>query len=169
MDAKERKRKRDQAYYQANREEKIDRAVRYQQDNRAQKNRNNKKWRDENPAKMSTAVRSWRARNPEMSMLYNARERAKKMGVLIDITVDDIVIPDVCPVFGFPLERGDGRKQDNSPSLDRIDNNLGYVRGNVVVVSWLANRIKSNASLDQLKAIVAFYEAQAQKAPPSSI
>lgn len=159
--ATQQKRKRDQTYYQANREKVIDRTARYQKENREQKNRNNKRWREENPATQREAVKDWRARNPEATMIFAARERAKKLGLSIDITASDITIPDRCPVFGFPLERGSGRKQDNSPSLDRIDNTLGYVKGNVVVVSWLANRLKSNASLDQLKAIVSFYEAQA--------
>lgn len=159
----------DASYYQRNREKKIAAAGAYQRNHRAAKNRNNQKWQRENRETLNTAVRSWRQRNPEANMIYGARERAKKLDVAFSITINDIHIPETCPVFGFPLERGTGQKQDNSPSLDRIDNTKGYIPGNIVVVSWLANRLKSNATVDQLKAIVAFYEAQAQKISSSSL
>jgi hypothetical protein len=46
----------------------------------------------------------------------------------------------------------------NSPSLDRINNNLGYVPGNVIVVSDRANRIKNNATIEELEKIVNYYK-----------
>ena len=160
----ERKKARDRDYYLRNRTRVIERSAAHQKANKAQKNENNKRWRERHATQMNDAVKDWRIRNPEANMVYGARERAKKLGVECTITKEDIQIPDRCPVFGFILERGNGRKKDNSPSLDRIDNNDGYVPGNIVVVSWLANRLKSNATMDQLKAIVRFYETQTQKA-----
>lgn len=61
------------------------------------------------------------------------------------------MVPDKCPVFGVPfVERGNGF--DNfSPSIDKIDPSLGYVRGNIQVISMLANCMKRNASPEQLK------------------
>lgn len=53
-----------------------------------------------------------------------------------------------CPVFGFTMEFG-GHK-NNSPSLDRINPNKGYTKDNVLWISYLANRMKSNLSLDEL-------------------
>ena len=47
---------------------------------------------------------------------------------------------------------------EGSPSVDRIDPNGGYVRGNIVVVSWRANRLKGNAMVNELRAIADFYE-----------
>lgn len=41
--------------------------------------------------------------------------------------------------------------QASSPSLDRIDNRMGYVPGNVWVISWKANRMKSDASMEELR------------------
>ena len=55
------------------------------------------------------------------------------------ITKDDIFIPSHCPVFGMPLEIGQGVPTDNSPSLDKIIPALGYIPGNVLVVSNKAN------------------------------
>lgn len=163
QEARARKRQRDAEYYQRNRERIIQKASAYQKKHRDAKNRNNRKWRDLNPEKMNSAVQDWRRRNPEANMLHGARNRALSMGIEFDLELADIVIPTHCPVFGFPLERGAGKKHDASPSLDRKDNTRGYTRDNIVVVSWLANRLKNNATIDQLKAIVRFYEAQAEK------
>jgi hypothetical protein len=64
-------------------------------------------------------------------------------------------IPEFCPVFPWiRLEfRVGAERQDNSPSLDRIDNTKGYVKGNVRIVSWRANRLKGNATDEELAAL----------------
>lgn len=92
-------------------------------------------------------------------MLANARQRAAKAGVPFGITRADIVIPSHCPVLGVELVRRIGRKGgcDSSPSLDRIIPDLGYVPGNIVVVSRRANRIKTDATVEELEAVADFY------------
>ena len=45
-----------------------------------------------------------------------------------------------------------------SPSVDRIDPSGGYVRGNVIWISWLANCIKSSATPKQIVAVGEFYK-----------
>jgi hypothetical protein len=60
--------------------------------------------------------------------------------------------PKVCPVFGVELDwkvKVNGG-QNNSPSLDRIDSTKGYVKGNVMIMSKLANSMKQNATTEQL-------------------
>jgi len=95
-------------------------------------------------------------------LLYAARGRAKKAGLPCTITVDHIVIPEICPVLGIPLfpSVGNGRKHPalipNSPSVDRLDNDKGYTPDNIRVISMRANDIKSNATLDELEAVVAY-------------
>lgn len=74
-----------------------------------------------------------------------------------DLTAGDIVIPDKCPVLGIPLSPTARAAGPGSPSLDRIENDRGYVRGNVVVVSHLANTIKSVATPKQLRQVASFY------------
>jgi hypothetical protein len=113
-------------------------------------------WRKKHAERMVAERRAWAYKNPAKALLQGARRRAKKSGLAFELTADDIIIPDRCPVFGFELSRGGGT--DNSPSIDRIDNAKGYLRGNVVVVSMLANRIKNNSTTDQLKQVVEFYE-----------
>ena len=59
--------------------------------------------------------------------------------------------PKVCPVFEMELDWGMNGRQPNSPSLDRIDPTKGYVKGNVMIISDLANGMKQNATPEQLK------------------
>lgn len=100
-----------------------------------------------------------RRTKPETEMLVKARVRAKQKSLPFDLTLDDITIPTVCPVLGIPIQRQDVKPNDHSPELDRIVNALGYVKGNVVVVSRRANRIKNDATIDELEQIVRFYRA----------
>lgn len=92
-------------------------------------------------------------------MFNNARIRARKAGVPFTITTDDIHVPTNCPVLGIPLFKRTGKRGggENSPSLDRIRPELGYVPGNIIVISNRANRLKSDASVKELRDIASFY------------
>ena len=95
-----------------------------------------------------------RRRNPRKAIISSSRNRARKCGYAFDLTVEDIVIPDRCPILGIPLRlkawAGETGGTDNSPSLDRIDPSKGYVRGNIRVVSNRANTLRNNATLKEL-------------------
>lgn len=95
--------------------------------------------------------------DPRSALLSSARERAKQGGLPFDLDVVDLVIPVLCPALGIPLEVNTWKVGYNSITLDKIVPELGYVRGNIVVVSHLANRIKSNATIAQLRAVADFY------------
>jgi hypothetical protein len=101
------------------------------------------------------------ATHPRRIMVKHARQRARAASVPFDIHEGDFEIPSVCPVLGIALCHGRGRRgpTDSSPTLDRIVPALGYVRGNVIVVSWRANRLKSDATIDELARILDFYRA----------
>lgn len=92
--------------------------------------------------------------NPEIKMYWSAKSRAKKKGFDFNLDKEDIVIPDVCPLLGIKLKKGDGYLIDESPSLDRINKDKGYVKGNVWVISHKANTIKNNALLSELEMLV---------------
>lgn len=77
---------------------------------------------------------------PRKAMLLNARRAARRFNVPINITVDDIVIPARCPALDIPLERSNGVAGEASPSVLRLEPRLGYVKGNVIVVSAKAAR-----------------------------
>ena len=83
-------------------------------------------------------------------MLNYARARAKDKGLPFNIDINDIVIPEVCPLLDIPLVLDNEIFADNSPSLDRLIPSLGSVKGNVLVISVRANTIKHNSSIDEL-------------------
>jgi hypothetical protein len=85
-------------------------------------------------------------------MVARAKSRAKQGGYNFDLTPDDINIPTHCPVLGIKLYVTEGKSGAfvNSPSLDKINPTLGYVKGNVQVMSQLANQMKGAASPEQL-------------------
>ena len=104
--------------------------------------------------------RKRRKNNPELYMLYDATKRAKKKGLPIDITVEDIVIPVWCPVFDVLLKVGEGKRTDFSPSLDRVDNSKGYIKGNVRVISHRANAVKNSATVEELELIIHYMKEE---------
>lgn len=76
-------------------------------------------------------------------MFCTAKARAKKQGVPFSLSVDDFEIPESCPILGLKLEPGNRKVHFSSPSLDKIIPELGYVKGNVAVISNKANMIKN--------------------------
>lgn len=90
-------------------------------------------------------------------MLQNARARARVAGVPFTIEKADIVVPTNCPILGIPLFRARRGGGDNSPSLDRIVPEKGYTPGNTIVISNRANRLKSDATIQELRDIASFY------------
>lgn len=105
------------------------------------------------------AGRQSKVRNPEWYVLKSVRDRAKVAGIEFSITEDDVFpMPEYCPVLGIKMDRSNiFKKRDHSPAVDRIDNTKGYIPGNVMVVSYKANRMKSNASLGELSKFGEFY------------
>ena len=95
-------------------------------------------------------------------MYRRAKARAAAKDLPFDIEPSDIVIPTHCPILGLPLEHHRGRSGafKASPSLDRIEPELGYVKGNVRVVSQLANAMKGAASPEELLAFADWVYAE---------
>jgi len=100
----------------------------------------------------------YRRKNRERLHFNTTKALAKKRGLAFTIRFCDITWPEFCPVFGVRMSRVvRGMNGDWGPSLDRIDNTKGYVPGNVIVVSAKANRIKSNATPEELRQVAGFY------------
>ena len=95
-------------------------------------------------------------RHPARRLLQAARQRARRKGIPFSITEADVVIPSVCPATGIRIVchgGTDGRQGGHidSPSLDRIEPRLGYVPGNVRVLSHLGNSMKGASTPSQLR------------------
>ena len=95
--------------------------------------------------------------DPRISLLAGAKRRTRDRGSPeCTLELDDISIPSICPILGLTLEVNKGLgATDCSPSLDRIIPTLGYVKGNVRVVSYRANRLRSDATVDELSRLLA--------------
>lgn len=74
-----------------------------------------------------------RNRDPRYIMWSNSKINAKKKNLLHNITIEDIKIPKECPCCLNLIVR---------PSLDRVDNDLGYQKGNIAVICTTCNSIK---------------------------
>ena len=108
--------------------------------------------------------RKWASRDWRQYLWSHAKQNAKKGNKEFSITLEDIVIPDVCPIMGTQITQihGQGRLKTNA-SVDRIDSSRGYIKGNVQVISRLANTMKSNATPEELvafaKGVLRLYES----------
>lgn len=141
------------AYYAKNGDDLRAKAKVRREKNRPQLLEYGRRWRENHP----NSHRS----DPALSMLRSAKARAKKRGLAFDLTREDIAIPSLCPVLGIELVQGVWSGFiDSSPTLDRIDSAGGYTRGNVVVISWRANRIKCDATVSEMKKLYDFYSAR---------
>ena len=100
-------------------------------------------------------------------MLVGAKRRAANKGIEFSISSEDLFVPSICPVLRIPLRPSDPGtgKNDNAPSLDRIIPSLGYVKGNVIVISWRANHLKRDATPEELKLVAEWLEYSAELPP----
>ena len=98
-----------------------------------------------------------RMREPAVRLHKWAQKRARETGVTFRITVDDVraIWVKRCPVFGWGWGRG-----ARAPTLDRIRPDLGYVRGNIAVISMVANQIKSNARARDVEKVARWMRQQ---------
>lgn len=85
-------------------------------------------------------------------LLRRAFDRATVKRVPFDLTWKDVesVWNDSCPYLGIPMTHGVGKLHRSSPTLDRIMPALGYIAGNVEVISHRANTMKCEATPEEL-------------------
>ncbi len=125
-------------YYVSNKETILPRVRRYYADNQAQ-------------ILEKTRVRA--EKNPEITLMTVAKVRSKRFGVPFSLDIEDVSIPDTCPILGLVLSKKGDVRTENSPSIDRVNPELGYVRGNTAIISDRANRIKNNGTADEHRKI----------------
>ena len=86
----------------------------------------------ENPVKYRNKQKELRQfqkdANQNYYIWYMIKTRAKRKNISFDIEVEDIIVPNECPILKIPLHY---ECRENSPSVDRIDNSKGYIKGNI--------------------------------------
>lgn len=123
-------------YYEKNKE----RLKEYNQQKRVEKYK-------ADPEQDTAKQKAWKLKNIERYLVQSARSRAKKYSLPFDITHEDVIVPEFCPYLGVKLVPF---SEWSSPSLDKIIPELGYVKGNIQVISTKANTMKNNATQDEL-------------------
>lgn len=112
------------------------------------------------------ARRRQQRKNPNgklASWVKQANKRGRLRGVPADLRVGDLgEIPCACPVLGIPLGTGE---YGSHPSIDRLIPHLGYVAGNIRVISLRANMLRSNATVEELRLVLADAEKLAFSTP----
>jgi len=159
-------------YYAKNLEKKSKYNKEYYAKNLEKKSKYNKEYRTKNLEKIRAhdvqrnkdpkridRCKKWRKESPESAILASAKYRAKRTGIPFNIDKSDIVIPTHCPILGIKLQSNNRFSRDSSPSLDRVVPNLGYIKGNIITISWRANRVKSNATVEELGKLYNYYKA----------
>lgn len=129
--------------------------TRHPEKDREKRRRAVARWRARNPElareRGRKASRRWKAGNLAKNLLFRCRQNAKDRGRECTLTVEDIetmLVPMVCAATGLPLSLdhpGGGSKRNPwAPSVDRIDCSRGYLPGNVRVVCWAFNTMRSD-------------------------
>lgn len=136
-------------FYEKNKEAMLVRIKQWQLDNPDKRKATCKKYYIENRDKIKQAQDRYRKESPEKYLLGLAKRRAKKNGLEFNIDILDIPIPEVCPLLNIPLNSY-SIHNDFRPSIDRINSKKGYIKGNVMIVSQKANRLKNNSTGNEL-------------------
>lgn len=128
-------------------------------------------WKDEYgwAVRRSETAQKWQEKwgNKEKTPLYQsqrAKFRAKKVnamrvGYSWDVVFGDIVWPTHCPILGIEIDYFAPYRVENSPSFDRINNDLGYIKGNIQILSWRANRIKNDGTAEEHRKIAQYLDS----------
>jgi len=99
----------------------------------------------------------------KMSLWDSAKDRAKTNNLAFNLKIEDIVIPDKCPILGIPLDSRTGMSPNrkpryNAPSIDRINSKLGYIKSNIIIMSYKANVLKKDGTSEEHLKVAEFLE-----------
>lgn len=150
--------------YQQDKTKITERNKSYRQRNRKRINEYARQYREQNPDLVRAQAREryerQKANNIRSLILASARARAKQKGIDFDIEEADVIWNTHCPILGIKLSFRQRGKRESAASLDRVDCKYGYVKGNVQIISNRANRIKSDATVEELERIVAYMKGR---------
>ena len=134
-------------------------------------------WAKDNRGKCKNRSRDWRdetrTNTPFYPIFSSARSRAKKRGIPFTISYEDLLpLPTHCPVLGIELDYCNKKvspkdstplAKPNSASIERLNPKGGYTKENTHIVSWRANFLKRDATIDELERIFRWVSDCARK------
>lgn len=114
-----------------------------------------------NKEERNRGMEDYKKKNINKIIFNTAKYRAKQRNIEFTLELSDIIIPEYCPILGIKLEINYGKGRimcDSSPSLDRINSDKGYVKENICIISWKANRIKNDGNAQEHRKIADWME-----------
>lgn len=94
------------------------------------------------------------------SYISTKRSECKTKGIKFNLTEEYLrnIWTGICPICGITLShnKGKGSHHKTSAHLDRVIPDKGYIIGNVVWISGRMNRIKYDATIEELENILAY-------------
>lgn len=90
-------------------------------------------------------------------LLLKAKANARRNDVPCNLDEGDILIPKFCPILNIPISPHATGRAWNTPTVERLVPSKGYVKGNIIIISWRANRLKCDASFDEIERLYNFY------------
>jgi hypothetical protein len=104
-----------------------------------------------NGGNQEKTIKKMETRSFEYLIWDRARQSSKERNLEFNLDVEDIVIPEYCPLLGIKLTFVFSKETRHSYySIDRIDSSKGYIKGNVQIISLRANTMKNDATNDEL-------------------
>jgi hypothetical protein len=97
--------------------------------------------------------------NFERETYNRLKNRSRQRGITFDLELEDIPkLPKYCPILGVELVINWGGKaqSDNSPTLDKIIPEKGYVKGNIDWLSSKANNLKADNTIETLEKVLRY-------------
>lgn len=132
----------------------------YYQKNKQKAKEQGKLWRERNKEKTRLCMKeSYHRRksdplNIQKFLLKNAKARAIQKGIEFNLTLEDIVLPLVCPIMNIPFNRNEKRY---TYSIDRIDSSKGYTKDNIQIISLIANQMKWDSTKEERLKFAKYY------------
>lgn len=145
-----------QRYYQKNKELIKARNNAYYYANKEKQLANTKLYKQEHPEQARKWRGLWERKNPTYVMYHNAKRRARHLKLPFDLSWKELVIPEVCPIFGIKLNQKD--YFESTASLDRVVPSKGYTKENTVIISMRANRVKGEATAAEHRRIADYID-----------
>lgn len=105
-----------------------------------------------NKAKQAQRQTTYYSANPAKRLIVTSKQSAKVKGLQHSLTeahLNNHLATGKCQVTGLPVQSNietGATRGAYSPSLDRIDNSVGYINTNVRIVSWQYNLAKGKFS-----------------------
>lgn len=120
----------------------------------------NREWKARNSERVTRSNRASLSNAPIRYLLRGVKYSAKKNGAPFDLDPSDFEMPTTCPVLGIRIVFPAPPHTAGLPSFDRIIPELGYVKGNVRIISYRANILKRDCTDPaELRAVADYIES----------